>query len=202
VAGVQLTLAPGGKPLTAQVPLAATLGPLLVQVTVPVAVLPAAGFAGKPLTAAAMSACGVIATGSLSLLFDVFGSAVLVPALALMFSAPNVGALKVLVHVIDEPAASGFGAGLGVQLCVAPGGKPLKAHVGLAAALGPVLVQTPLTVTGWPAATVPGTVTVAVMSACGVTPCVACAVLLALFGSVVVVLAVPVTVTPPLGGAV
>jgi hypothetical protein len=56
VDGVQVTVAPGGKPLTAQVALAATLGPLLVQVTVPLAVLPAAGLAGKPATAAAMSA--------------------------------------------------------------------------------------------------------------------------------------------------
>jgi hypothetical protein len=115
--------------------------------------------------------------GSMSVLLVLLGSVVLVPAVAVMGKVPPgpklLGALKVLVQVMAEPTAKGLGAGEGVQLCVAPAGKPLKAQVGLAAALGPLLVQVPVTVTGWPAATVPGTVTLAAMSACGVTPCVA-----------------------------
>ena len=62
-----------------------------------------------------------------------------------------------LVQVTDPPNASGFGIGLGRQDWVAPGGNPLKLQVGAAAALGPLLVQVPETVTGCPAATDEGT---------------------------------------------
>jgi hypothetical protein len=169
VTGVQFTLAPGGKPLTAQVALAAVLGPLLVQVTVPLAVLPAVGLLGKPDTAAAMSACGVIATGALAELLFGKSSAVALPAVLVMFSEPDAGAGKLEVQVMLLPTARGLGAGLGVQTCTAPGGKPLKAQVGFTAALGPLLAQVPLTLTVWPAVTVAGTVTVACMSARGDT---------------------------------
>jgi hypothetical protein len=129
------------------VALAATLGPLLVQLTVPVTVLPALALAGKPLTAAAMSACGTTGKALVSLLLLVLGSAVLVPAVVVRLKGPLAGAMKVLVQVIAAPTAKGLGAGLGVQLWVAPGGKPLRAQVGAAAGLGPALVHVPETVT-------------------------------------------------------
>lgn len=179
---------------------------MLVQVTVPVAVVPAAGLAGKPATVACMSACGVTDKGLVSVLLLTIGSAVDVPAVVVMFKLPPApklaGAVKVLAHVMLPPTGRGFGAGLGVQLCVAPGGKPLNAHVGAAAGLGPALVQVPLTVTLWPAVTVGGTVVAARMSACGTTVWLTLAVLLAGTGSAVLVPAVPVTVTAPVGGTV
>jgi hypothetical protein len=57
-AGVQFTVAPAGRPAvgTLQVGDAAGSGPLLVQATVPVTVLPGCGLLGKPLMATAMSA--------------------------------------------------------------------------------------------------------------------------------------------------
>jgi hypothetical protein len=202
VAGEQLRLAPGGRPPTAQVALAAALGPLFVQVTVPVALLPALGLVGKPLTAATMSARGVTAIGLLSLLLALFGSAVAEPAVVVIDSGPLPGAVKLALQVIDCPEGNGFGAGLGVQVCGVPGGRPDNAQVGDAAALGPALVQVPLTFTVWPAFTVAGTVVVACRSACGVVCDDACAVLLAGFGSVVLLPATAVIVMPQLAGTV
>lgn len=200
--GVQFTLAPGGSPPTLQVALAAALGPLLVQVTVPVAVLPAAGLVGKPLTAAAMSACGVTAIGRAVTLLAVFGSDVVEPAVVLTFSAPLVGAVKLALQVILWPTGNGLGAGLGVQVCGVPGGRPESAQVGAAAGLGPLLVHTPLTFTVWPAVTVAGAVVVDCMSACSAIAVDACAWLLPGLGSAVVEPAVPVIVMPPDGGTV
>jgi hypothetical protein len=163
--GVQVTVAPAGSPVGTQLALAAVLGPLLVQVTVPVTVLPALALAGKPLTAAAMSACGVIGSDLVSVLLLLFGSAVVLPAVVVMFSGPLAGAVNVLVQVMLAPTASGSGTGFGVQLCVAPAGRPVNTQVGAAAALGPALVQVPLTVTLCPASALAGTVVTAPMSA-------------------------------------
>jgi hypothetical protein len=204
--GVQVTLALGGTTVTLQLALGAGLGPLLVQVTVPLAVVPAAGVAGKPLAVACMSASGATLRGSVSTLLLITGSAVEVPAVVVMFKLPPAprlaGAGKVLVQVMLPPTGNGLGAGAGVQLCVAPVGKPLKAQVGAAAGLGPALVQVPLTVTGWPAVAVGGTVVEARMSACGTTVWLVLATLLGAIGSAVLVPAVPVTVTVPVAGTV
>ena len=151
--GEQTTVAPAGKPVTAQPALAAALGPRLVQVTVPVTTEPAGGLLGKPLMTACMSACGVMTMGLVSTLFDGFGSAVMLPAVVLMLSVPLAGAVNVLVQVIVALTVRGSGIGSGTQLCVAPGGNPLNTHVGVAAGLKPAFVQVPLTVTNCPATT-------------------------------------------------
>ena len=56
--GVQVTVAVDGSPLMAQVAAVAALGPLFVQVKVPLTVLPATAVAGK-FTVAAISASDV-----------------------------------------------------------------------------------------------------------------------------------------------
>lgn len=201
-AGVQTTVAPDGKVVTLQVGSAAGLGPAFVHNTVPVMVLPAAAVAGKPLVLACKSARGLITSGSVSALLAGTGSVVLVPAVVVIDKVPLAGAVKVLEQVMLPPEASGLGAGLGVQVCVAPGGKPLKAQVGAAAALGPALVQVPLTVTGWPAVADGGTLVAACMSARAAGVWLALAVLFAGAGSAVELPAVPVTVTVPDGGTV
>ena len=146
--GKQVIAAPTGNELTLHTGLAAGLGPLLVQVTVPVTVVPAGAVAGKPVTVACMSACGTTVIGAGLTLLPVFGSAVVLPAVVVIVSGPVAGAGKVLLQVIVAPTASGLGTGLGTHDCVAPGGKPLRTQVAAAAALGPALVQVPLTVTG------------------------------------------------------
>lgn len=204
VAGEHTMLAPGGAPVTLQVAPAAILGPLLVQVTVPFTALPAGGLLGKPDSAAAMSACGTIVTGSVSTLLAGAGSDVVVPAVVVMFNGPVAGAVNVEVHVTVAPApvTCGSGIGLGVQVCVAPGGNPDNAHVGAAAALGPLLTHVPVTVTGCPAFTLAGTVVVATTSACGTVFTASCAVLLAGTGSALAEPATPVIVNgAPLLGA-
>jgi hypothetical protein len=200
--GTQLTVAPGGKPVTAQAALAAALGPLLVQVTVPVTVEPAGGLAGKPLMAACMSAWGTMGRVLVWALLALSGSAVLVPAVVVMLKGPLAGAVKVLVQVMLEVMSKGLGKTAGMQVWVAPLGRPLRAQVGVAALLGPALVQVPLTVTLCPALTLAGTVVRACMSAWGTTPMDCWDWLLALKGSAVRLAAVPVTVTPPEGGIV
>jgi hypothetical protein len=137
--GAQLTKAPGGSPLTAQVALAATLGPALVQVTVPDTRLPATAFVGKPVTVACISADGVTAIVLLSALFDGAGSWVLLPAVVVMLTTPDAGAVKVLVQVMTELGANGTTAG--EQLCVAPAGRPASEQLGAAASLGPALTH-------------------------------------------------------------
>jgi hypothetical protein len=143
-----------------------------------------------------------MARGLASTLLSGKGSAVLLPAVVVMFSEPLTGAVKVAVQVMSAPKASGLGTGLGTQLCVAPAGKPVKAQVGAAAPLGPALVHTPLTVTLWPAATATGTVVTACMSACGTTVAGAWAWLFKGTKSTKLVPAVPVMVTLPLTGTV
>jgi hypothetical protein len=82
-----------GSELTLQLGAAAGLGPLLVQVTVPVAVLPAIGLLGKPLTVAAMSACGTMVVVCCALLLAVLGSAVVLPAVPVTVTLPLTGAV-------------------------------------------------------------------------------------------------------------
>jgi hypothetical protein len=200
--GVQVIVPPPGTVLTLHAGSAAGLGPVLVQITVPLIVLPAAAEVGKPEIAACMSARGAIVSGSVSVLLAGAGSVVLAPAVVVIDKVPVAGAVKVLEHTIVLPADRGFGAGLGVQLWIAPGGSPLSAHVGAAAALGPALVHVPLTVTGWPAMAEVGTEVLACMSARAAGVCEALAVLLAGTGSAVELPAAPVTVTVPLGGTV
>ena len=120
----------------------------MVQVTVPVTVVPAGAVAGKPATVACMSACGTTVIGAGLTLLPVFGSAVVLPAVVVIVSGPVAGAVKVLLQVIVAPTASGLGTGLGTHDWVAPGGRPLSTQVAAAAGLGPALVQVPLTVTG------------------------------------------------------
>ena len=107
---------------------------------------PAAGLEGKPVSVACMSATAPGLTARVSTLLVGTGSAVSEPAVVVMLSVPLPGAGKVLVQVITPPTANGLLAA--EQFCTAPGGKPLRAQVGVAAALGPLLVQVPLTVTG------------------------------------------------------
>lgn len=200
LAGLQVTLAPAGRPPGTQLALAAMLGPLLVQVTVPVTVLSDDGLLGKPPTAATMSACGTIVIGMVSTLLAGVGSAVVLPAVVVMLKEPLAGAIKVLVQVMALPAARLRGSGLGLQLCVAPAGRPLIAQLGLVAALKPVLAQLPDTVTLSPAFTLAGTVVAATMSAWGATLVETCTLLLAVSGSAMLLPAVPVMVMPPLPG--
>jgi hypothetical protein len=128
------------------------------------------------------------------------GSVVLEPAVVVILSEPLAGAVKVLVHVIAALKAKGLGTGAGVQDCVAPAGKPLKAQLAAAALLGPKLVHTPLTVTLCPAKADAGTVVTARMSACGTTLKPTCWLLLSGNGSAVVEAAVPVMVALPVSG--
>jgi hypothetical protein len=101
VADAQLIVALAGTPDTAHVGVAARLGPLLVHVTVPLTVDPTGALAGNPDTMACMSACGVIARGLVSTLLPLTGSGVVEPAVVVMLSGPEAGALNVLVQVID-----------------------------------------------------------------------------------------------------
>jgi hypothetical protein len=129
------------------------------------------------------------------------GSAVVLLAVVLIVSTPVDGATNVELHTIDAPTANGSGVGFGEHVCTAPGGNPDNAHVTATAGLGPRFVQLPLTVTESPAATVAGMMVTARRSANGTDPADCCATLLAGNGSGVVELAVPITVTPPLAGA-
>lgn len=97
---MQVLVAPGGVLATVHVGDAAGLGPLLVQVTVPVAVLPAGGLAGKPLTEATMSACGATGSVCCALLFGATGSGVVVVVVALIVTVPVAGAVKFTWQVI------------------------------------------------------------------------------------------------------
>ncbi len=126
----------------------AGLGPLLVQVTTPVTVDPAGAVAGNPDTKACISASGVTDRGCVSTLLLGAGSGVALPAVVVILSVPDAGAVNVPEHVTLFPTASGLGIGFGMQVCVAPDGNPLSTQLGAAAALGPALMQVPLTVTG------------------------------------------------------
>ena len=198
--GTQLDVAPDGNELTAQLAPGAGLGPLFVQVTTPFTVDPAGAVAGKPDTTACISASGVMDNGWVSTLLLGVGSVVPLAAVVMMLNTPEAGAVKVLVQVTLAPTASELGIGFGTHVCVAPDGNPPSTQVGAPAALGPALLQVPLTVTGCPAMALAGTVVTACMSARGTAVTVADAELFALTGSAVVVLAVTATVTDPMAG--
>ena len=87
-----MTLAPAGRPVGTHVALVATLGPLLVQVTVPVTVLPAGALVGKALSAAAISACAVTAVLYGVVLLPGVGSAVVLAAVTVALTVPLTGA--------------------------------------------------------------------------------------------------------------
>jgi hypothetical protein len=114
--GVHVTVAPTGKPDTAQLAVAATLGPLLVHVTVPVTVLPAGAFVGKPDATATMSTTGVMPIDLLLTSLGLLLSCVIVPAVVLMFRLPDAGTVKVLVQVIVAPTSSVAGNGSAEQV--------------------------------------------------------------------------------------
>ena len=145
--GTHVTVAFAGNPVTTHPAAAAGLGPRFVQVAVPVTTVPAGALAGKPVTSACISACGVIAKGLLSTLFELLGSDVTDPAVVEMFNVPFAGAENVLVQVICDAIGKFAGKGLGLQDCVAPAGRPERVQVGVAATLGPKFEQTPVTVT-------------------------------------------------------
>jgi hypothetical protein len=171
VAGRQLTCAPGGRPETEQLALAAVLGPLFKHLTVPETVEPANGLAGKPCARADMSASATTPSALLSTLLAGAMSEVKLPAVVLILSPPLAGAGKVLVQVMLCPTDNTCGSGFGAHVCEAPAGSPLKTHVGLVASLPPKFVHTPLTVTGEPAfGAVAGTVVNARISASGTMP--------------------------------
>jgi hypothetical protein len=91
--GVQTAVAPAGVEATLQVGAAAALGPLLVHVTVPLAVLPAIGLLGNPLTVATMSACGTTVVVALAVLLAGVGSAVAEAAVPVTVTLPLAGAV-------------------------------------------------------------------------------------------------------------
>jgi hypothetical protein len=203
--GVHATLEPAGKPVNAQVASAATLGPWLVHVSVPVALLPASGLASNPLKPTAISATGLMVMRLLSTLLLGLVSTVPLPAVVMMFRLPLAGAAKLALQLTLWFLASGSGTGLGVQLCTAPLGKPPSTQVGATAASGPKFKQTPSTVMACPAAALLGAVVVAFMSTKGVdvsVVMVARAVLLPSLASGVLEPATPVSVMASVRGAV
>jgi hypothetical protein len=90
-----------GTPLTVHIGEGAALGPLFVQVTVPLAVVPAGAVAGKPLIVADISDTGLTASGRVSALLAGNGSGVALPAVVVMLSGPLAGAGNVELQVID-----------------------------------------------------------------------------------------------------
>jgi hypothetical protein len=200
--GEHTTVAPGGKPPTVQVAFAATLGPLLKHVIVPVTVLPAGGLVGNPVIAACMSARGAIVIGALTTLLAGVGSAVFDVAVVEILSGPAPGAMNVDTHSMMPFSGNGSGTGLGVQVCTAPGGNPDNAQLAPTAPLGPAFVQVPLTVMFSPALAVAGALIAATISARGDTVVAACAVLLPAVGSGFAEPATPVMVIAPSAGTV
>ena len=86
-----------------------------------------------------------------AVLFAVFGSGVSLCAVVTNDTAVAVVGVKMVVHVIVPPTASGFAAG--VQLVAAPAGVPpgkVTLQVAFAPGLGPVFVHIVVTVTGVP----------------------------------------------------
>jgi hypothetical protein len=147
-------------------------------------------------------ATGVIATVACAVLFPAFGSAVVLPAVAVATTGPLPGATKLIVQLIALPTPRLATGGVGTQFTSAPPGNPLTAHVALAAALGPAFVQLNVPFTTLPAPALPGKLIPATMSAEGVRVIVSVDVLFAVFVSVTlagaatvaVLLTVPVAV--------
>lgn len=158
-------MAEPGSAFATQEKSTAALGPAFIQVSVAVKGCPAVTGPGTLITALT-SACGVTVVTAGAALFALFVSVVVLPALAVKSRRVTLaGALKELVQVIDAPTGNALGTGFGVQDCGAPEGRPANVHVGCCAALGPALVQIPVTVIGWLARVVAGAVMLACISA-------------------------------------
>jgi len=112
-------------------------------------------------------ATGVIVTVACAVLFDAFGSGVVLPAVAVAVTEPLPGATKLIVQLIALPTPRLATGGIGTQFTVDPPGNPLTAHVALAPALGPAFVQLNVPFTTLPAAALPGKLIPATMSAEG-----------------------------------
>jgi hypothetical protein len=139
--GVQLTIAAVGRPVMEHMAASAGLGPLLVQVNVPVTIEPGTAVAGND-AVAVMSALAGTLTVLCAELFTAFGSVVVVPAVTVTLTAPDVGPVKLAVQAMELPRGSGEDVGTaGKQFTVAPLGNPLTEHVAASAALGPLLVH-------------------------------------------------------------
>lgn len=89
--GVQTVVAPLGNPVIAQVAAVPVLGPLLVQVIVPVTVCPAFTVVGSVLPVTVISACGTILVVTWVALLPGVGSAVLDPAVPVTVTVPLAG---------------------------------------------------------------------------------------------------------------
>ncbi len=89
----QVTLPPAGKPLATHVAFMAAEGPPLVQVAVPLTVLPAIAVAGKPVAAAPMFAEAVTLVVAVAVLFPGTGSLVSDPAVTVIVTEPLAGAV-------------------------------------------------------------------------------------------------------------
>jgi len=134
----------------------------------------------------------LIVTVACAVLFDAFGSGVVLPAVAVAVTEPLPGATKLIVQLIALPTPRLATGGIGTQFTVDPPGNPLTAHVALAPALGPAFVQLNVPFTTLPAAALPGKLIPATMSAEGADGVVDIDVLFAGFGSDVVVATVAV----------
>lgn len=106
--GIQLTVAPGGKALGTQVGVCAGLGPLLVQISCPLTVLPAVALLGKPVNTACISANGATAIAWVLVLLPRLGSAVIEAAIALIVRAPVAGVVKLKLQVMLAPKTEGL----------------------------------------------------------------------------------------------
>jgi len=99
-------------------------------------------------------------------LLPAFGSDVVLPAVTVPDTLPLVGAVKPTSQTMEDPFANGPAVGTaGVHVTVDAGGNPAMSQVAATAALGPLLVQVKLPVTGLPAVAVLGKLTVDAMSA-------------------------------------
>lgn len=200
--GKQTTTASGGSAVTTHEAFAAVLGPSFLQMTVPLTFPPFGTDVGKPEKFTFISETGVITNALLSVLFDAFGSGVVLLAAAPIVREPFFGTKNVLVQVIAAaPFASVGGIGVGAQLCVASAGRLVSAQVGAAASLGPLFTQLALTVMLSPPCIEAGSVTVACMSAAAVMSRLRLALLLPATGSVTLLPVVAFRTTGPLPGA-
>src|SRR5260370_146964 len=108
--GVQLTVAPVGRPVMEHVAASAALGPLLVHVNVPVTTEPGWAVAGNA-DVAVMSALADTLIVLCAELFTALGSVVVLPAVTVTLTAPDVGAVKLAVQTIELPLGSGEDVG-------------------------------------------------------------------------------------------
>ena len=100
------------------------------------------------------------------MLLPAFGSDVVLPAVTVPDTLPLMGAVKPTSQTMEDPFANGLAVGTaGVHVTVDEGGNPAMSQVAATAALGPLLVQVKLPVTGLPAIAVLGKLMLDVMSA-------------------------------------